>query len=144
MAARGTPSPLMLLCLQVTQCETRSHLARRRSLFLVLGASTSVCVWQRSEGGGGAGVWFVRRKQQHEQQHKVACLAQAAAKLKCAQPPLPPLPHTHTLTCVLVRLWMVVMQPCLMPSCSWMTLTTGARQLVVQLAAVTMWSTSGL
>lgn len=45
-----------------------------------------------------------------------------------------------TMVCVFVKLWMVVIQPCLMPSFSWMTLTTGARQLVVQLAAVTMWS----
>lgn len=48
-----------------------------------------------------------------------------------------------TIVCVLVRLWMVVMQPCLIPSFSCTTLTTGARQLVVQEAAVTMWSTSG-
>lgn len=49
-----------------------------------------------------------------------------------------------TMVCVLVTLWMVVMQPCTMPSCSWMTLTTGARQLVVHEAAVTMWSSSEL
>ncbi len=33
---------------------------------------------------------------------------------------------------------MVVIEPWRMPSRSWITLTTGARQLVVQLAAVTM------
>ena len=32
------------------------------------------------------------------------------------------------------------MQPWVMPSLLWITLTTGARQLVVQEAAVTMWS----
>ena len=70
--------------------------------------------------------------------------------------------------CVLVMLWIVVMQPRTMPSFSWITcaanalppaarqlapgaartrwqrtLTTGARQFVVQDAAVTMWSTAG-
>ena len=39
---------------------------------------------------------------------------------------------------VLVTSWIVVIEPWRMPSPSWMTLTTGARQLVVQLAAVTM------
>lgn len=43
-------------------------------------------------------------------------------------------------TWVLVRLWIVVMQPCTMPSFSSMTLMTGAMQLVVHDAAVTMWS----
>lgn len=48
-----------------------------------------------------------------------------------------------TMVWVLVRLCTVVMQPCTMPNFSWMTLTTGARQLVVQDAAVTMWSVAG-
>ncbi|MNJ62704.1 hypothetical protein D3C77_585550 [compost metagenome] len=39
---------------------------------------------------------------------------------------------------VLVRSWMVVIEPWRMPRFSWITLTTGARQLVVQEAAVTM------
>ncbi len=38
---------------------------------------------------------------------------------------------------VLVTSWIVVIDPCRMPSESWITLTTGARQLVVQEAAVT-------
>ena len=42
-----------------------------------------------------------------------------------------------TMVWVLVTSWIVVMEPCRMPSPSWITFTTGARQLVVQLAAVT-------
>jgi hypothetical protein len=42
-----------------------------------------------------------------------------------------------TMRWVLVMSWMVVMQPWTMPTCSCITLTTGARQLVVQEAAVT-------
>ena len=38
---------------------------------------------------------------------------------------------------VLVTSWIVVIDPWRMPSASWITLTTGARQLVVQEAAVT-------
>mmetsp|Transcript_13572 Transcript_13572/g.33994 ORF Transcript_13572/g.33994 Transcript_13572/m.33994 type:complete len:295 (+) Transcript_13572:683-1567(+) len=45
-----------------------------------------------------------------------------------------------SIICVLVTSWIVVMLPLTMPSFSWITFTTGARQLVVQLAAVTMWS----
>ncbi|MNP19326.1 hypothetical protein D3C76_1118480 [compost metagenome] len=45
---------------------------------------------------------------------------------------------------VLVRSWMVVMEPWRMPSFSWITLTTGARQLVVQDAAVTMRCSAAL
>ena len=48
-----------------------------------------------------------------------------------------------TMVCVFVRLCIVVMQPWTMPSLLWMTLTTGARQLVVHEAAVTMWSSPG-
>mmetsp|Transcript_54188 Transcript_54188/g.171969 ORF Transcript_54188/g.171969 Transcript_54188/m.171969 type:complete len:204 (+) Transcript_54188:211-822(+) len=48
-----------------------------------------------------------------------------------------------TTVCVLVTLWMVVMDPRTIPKHSFTTLTTGARQLVVQLAAVTMWSLDG-
>ena len=44
---------------------------------------------------------------------------------------------------VLVGLCSVVIWPCLIPSASCTTFTTGARQLVVQLAAVTMWLTAG-
>ncbi len=44
---------------------------------------------------------------------------------------------------VLVMSCTVVMEPWRMPKVSWITLTTGARQLVVQLAAVTMRWTSG-
>mmetsp|Transcript_22242 Transcript_22242/g.48867 ORF Transcript_22242/g.48867 Transcript_22242/m.48867 type:complete len:316 (-) Transcript_22242:3-950(-) len=44
---------------------------------------------------------------------------------------------------VLVTLCTVVMQPCLIPRFSLMTLTTGARQFVVQEAAVTMWFLAG-
>ena len=44
---------------------------------------------------------------------------------------------------VLVRSWMVVIEPWRMPSASWITLTTGARQLVVQEAAVTMRCCAG-
>ena len=40
--------------------------------------------------------------------------------------------------CVLVTLCTVVIEPCSMPSARWMTCTTGARQLVVHDAAVTM------
>ena len=39
---------------------------------------------------------------------------------------------------VLVGLWMVVICPCRMPRFSWTTFTTGARQFVVQDAAVTI------
>ena len=42
--------------------------------------------------------------------------------------------------CVLVRQCMVVMDPCLIPTFSRSTFTTGARQLVVHEAAVTTWS----
>ena len=45
---------------------------------------------------------------------------------------------------VLVGSWMVVIWPCLMPIASCTTLTTGARQLVVHDAAVTMRSLAGL
>src|SRR5260370_41247586 len=41
-----------------------------------------------------------------------------------------------TTTLVLVGSWMVVIWPCSMPMASWITLTTGARQLVVHDAAV--------
>ncbi len=41
-----------------------------------------------------------------------------------------------TTTLVLVGSWMVVIWPCSMPIASWITLTTGARQLVVHDAAV--------
>ena len=41
-----------------------------------------------------------------------------------------------TTTCVFVMSWIVVITPCLMPIDSWITLTTGARQFVVQEAAV--------
>ena len=41
-----------------------------------------------------------------------------------------------TIVCVFVMSWMVVMTPWRMPMPSWITLTTGARQLVVQEAAV--------
>ena len=44
-----------------------------------------------------------------------------------------------TMVCVLVTSWIVVMEPCLIPRFSWITFTTGAKQLVVQLAAVTIW-----
>ncbi|MNY40253.1 hypothetical protein D3C86_1749810 [compost metagenome] len=44
---------------------------------------------------------------------------------------------------VLVRSWMVVIEPWRMPRCWWITLTTGARQLVVQEAAVTMRCRAG-
>lgn len=47
------------------------------------------------------------------------------------------------MVCVLVTLWIVVMQPCTIPIFSWITFTTGARQLVVQEAAVTMESLDG-
>ena len=56
----------------------------------------------------------------------------------------PPHPHAHAHTCVFVTLCTVVMQPCTMPRRSSTTLTTGARQLVVQLAAVTMASLAAL
>jgi hypothetical protein len=42
------------------------------------------------------------------------------------------------MVCVLVMQWIVVIAPWTMPNCSWMTFTTGARQLVVHDAAVTM------
>ncbi len=42
-----------------------------------------------------------------------------------------------TMVWVLVTSWIVVIEPCRMPSPSWITFTTGARQLVVQEAAVT-------
>ena len=48
-----------------------------------------------------------------------------------------------TIVCVLVTLWIVVMQPCTMPSLRWTTSTTGARQLVVHEAAVTILSAAG-
>ena len=41
-----------------------------------------------------------------------------------------------TMVWVLVTSWIVVIEPCRMPIPSWITLTTGARQLVVQEAAV--------
>src|SRR5690554_2348437 len=47
------------------------------------------------------------------------------------------------ITWVLVMSWMVVMEPWRMPRFSWITLTTGARQLVVQLAAVTIRCRAG-
>ena len=47
-----------------------------------------------------------------------------------------------TMVCVFVTLWMVVMDPRTMPRFFWTTATTGARQLVVHEAAVTMWSFS--
>ena len=37
----------------------------------------------------------------------------------------------------------VVIEPCLIPKFSWMTFTTGARQFVVQLAAVTILCRNG-
>lgn len=45
-----------------------------------------------------------------------------------------------TIVCVFVTLWMVVMEPLTMPKFFNTTLTTGAKQLVVQDAAVTRWS----
>ncbi len=42
-----------------------------------------------------------------------------------------------TMVWVLVTSWTVVMTPCRIPMLSWTTLTTGARQFVVQEAAVT-------
>ena len=48
-----------------------------------------------------------------------------------------------TITWVLVTSWMVVMTPRSMPMPSWSTFTTGARQLVVHDAAVTMRCTAG-
>ena len=48
-----------------------------------------------------------------------------------------------TTTWVLVTSWMVVMTPRSIPIRSWSTFTTGARQLVVHEAAVTMWSVAG-
>ena len=47
------------------------------------------------------------------------------------------------IVCVFVALWTVVIEPWRMPISSCSTLTTGARQLVVQLAAVTTWCSSG-
>ena len=48
-----------------------------------------------------------------------------------------------TTVCVLVMSWIVVMTPCRMPMPSWMTFTTGARQLVVHDAAVSRWCFAG-
>jgi hypothetical protein len=48
-----------------------------------------------------------------------------------------------TTTWVLVMSWIVVMMPCLMPIDSWITLTTGARQFVVQEAAVSRRCVAG-
>ena len=48
-----------------------------------------------------------------------------------------------TIVCVLVMSCNVVIEPCRIPIPSWSTFTTGARQLVVQDAAVTMSCTSG-
>eukprot|EP00963_Diacronema_lutheri_P007625 scaffold660_cov365-Pavlova_lutheri.AAC.5 len=48
-----------------------------------------------------------------------------------------------TMVCVFVTLWTVVMHPFTMPKFSWITFTTGARQLVVQDAAVMRWSFFG-
>jgi hypothetical protein len=45
--------------------------------------------------------------------------------------------------CVFVTEWIVVMAPLTIRRFSWMTLTTGARQLVVHEAAVTTWSFAG-
>ena len=45
--------------------------------------------------------------------------------------------------CVLVTSWIVVIEPCRMPSPSWITFATGARQFVVQLAAVTIRCAAG-
>ena len=42
-----------------------------------------------------------------------------------------------TMVWVLVTSWIVVIEPWRMPSASWITFTTGARQFVVQEAAVT-------
>ena len=48
-----------------------------------------------------------------------------------------------TIVWVLVTSWSVVIEPWRMPISSCSTLTTGARQLVVQLAAVTMRCSAG-
>ena len=45
-------------------------------------------------------------------------------------------PGLSTIVCVLVTLCIVVIDPCTMPIFSWSTFTTGAKQFVVQLAAV--------
>ena len=42
-----------------------------------------------------------------------------------------------TMVWVFVTSWIVVIDPCRIPKFSWITLTMGARQLVVQDAAVT-------
>ena len=47
------------------------------------------------------------------------------------------------MVCVLVTQCTVVMAPLTILRFSWMTFTTGARQLVVHDAAVTMWSFAG-
>ncbi len=49
-----------------------------------------------------------------------------------------------TIVCVFVMSWIVVIDAVSMPSPSWITFTTGARQFVVQDAAVRMsWHAAG-
>ena len=47
------------------------------------------------------------------------------------------------MVCVLVTSWIVVIEPCRIPKVSWITFTTGARQFVVQEAAVTIRCAAG-
>ena len=47
------------------------------------------------------------------------------------------------MVCVLVMLWMVVIEPCLIPKDSCITFTIGAKQFVVHDAAVTISCRAG-
>ena len=115
---------------------TSAERARRRSLFLLLGASTTV--WSRGVRVGrrwqqqwARGEW--RRRRWDKQLTKTA---RTQERERARERQRGVLPHTW----VFVTLCTVVMAPWTIPSFSWMILTTGARQLVVHEAAVTMWS----
>jgi hypothetical protein len=119
-------------------CDT--YLARLRSLFFELGASTMVCTHGRQAGTRSmlnqqCSVCYATTGQCCMSDLQGVAVPHQRLGLLVTRSLRPLLQGKHSTawgllllpTCVFVRLWMVVMQPCTIPSFSWITCSQAAR-----------------